>query len=217
MKKLFVILFALICCITTACAEVVGVTPEGKYIVAHQADNGQLLYCISFVAEPTVRRDDVNFDGVEDIVFCVSVGAGFELYEFFVWDGERYVLAMHPCTDDYSIEGPICNYELYPEYGLVYAYVNIGENGNHFVKYLMRWEGTDLVLFRRAEGAIYTWHGEEDGVPVSRQYADRVEVDVRDYSHDRWGSCVYGEIIPLNEMDEDVHKRVDEALWQGLK
>lgn len=216
MKKLFVICFVLLCCMTAACAEVVGVTPEGKYIVAHQADNGQMLYCISFTAEPVIYQQDVNFDGHEDIVFSVN-GGEIDLCEFFVWDGAQYVLAMHPCTNDYSLKGPICNYELYPELGLVYAYVNAGENGNHFIKYLMRWEGTDLVLLRRAEGKLYSDYDEKDGAHIVRQYWDRVDVDVRDYAQDQWGSILYSRVLSLEEMNENVHKQVDEALWQGIK
>lgn len=216
MKKLLVILFALLCCMTAACAEVVGVTPEGKYIVAYQADNGQMLYCISCVPEPVVERQDVNFDGQEDIVFSIN-GETLKLYEFFVWDGAQYVLAMHPCTNDYSLKGPVCNYALYPEYGLVYAYVNIGENGNHFIKYLMRWEGTDLVLLRRAEGKFYSDYDEKDGAHIVRQYWDQVQIDVRDYTQDPWGSVLYSRILSLNEMNEEAHKQVDEALWQGVK
>ena len=216
MKKLFVILFVLLCCVTAACAEVVGVTPEGKYIVAYQADNGQMLYCISCVPEPVVERQDVNFDGQEDIVFSIN-GETLKLYEFFVWDGAQYVLAMHPCTNDYSLKGPICNYALYPEYGLVYAYVNIGENGNHFIKYLMRWEGTDLVLLRRAEGKFYSDYDEKDGAHIVRQYWDQVQIDVRDYTQDPWGSVLYSRILSLNEMNDEAHKQVDEALWQGVK
>lgn len=217
MKKLFVILFVLIGSIGAAFAEVVGVTPEGRHIVAHEADNGQMLYCISWVEEPRVLREDVNFDGVEDYVFSIGGGADNYLCEFFVWDGAKYVLTMHPCTDDYSIKGPICNYELYPEYGLVYAYVNIGENGNHFVKYLMRWEGTDLVLLRRADGRFYSSYDEEDDAHIVRQYWERVEVDVRDYARDQWGSVLYSRVLSLEEMNEDVHNQVDDALWQGIK
>ena len=216
MKKLFVILFALLCCMTAACAEFVGVTPEGKYIVAYQADNGQMLYCISCVPEPVVERQDVNFDGQEDIVFSIN-GETLKLYEFFVWDGAQYVLAMHPCTNDYSLKGPVCNYALYPEYGLVYAYVNIGENGNHFIKYLMRWEGTDLVLLRRAEGKFHSDYDEKEGAHIVRQYWDQVQIDVRDYAQDPWGSVLYSRILSLNEMNDEVHKQVDEALWQGVK
>ena len=216
MKKLFVILFVLLCCVTAACAEVVGVTPEGKYIVAYQADNGQMLYCISCVPEPVVERQDVNFDGQEDIVFSIN-GETLKLYEFFIWDGAQYVLAMHPCTNDYSLKGPVCNYALYPEYGLVYAYVNIGENGNHFIKYLMRWDGTDLVLLRRAEGKFYSDYDEKDGAHIVRQYWDQVQIDVRDYTQDPWGSVLYSRILSLNEMNDEAHKQVDEALWQGVK
>lgn len=216
MKKLFVILFALLCCMTAASAEVVGVTPEGKYIVAYPADNGQMLYCISCVPEPVVERQDVNFDGQEDIVFSIN-GETLKLYEFFVRDGGQYVLAMHPCMTDYRIKGPIPEYALVPEQKLIYACVNAGENGNHFIKYLMCWEGTDLVLLRRAESVIYESLNEEDGIPVSRQYWDRVQIDVRDYSQDQWGSVLYSQVLMLDEMNEDVHKQVDEALWQGIK
>lgn len=217
MKKLFAILFALILCTAAANAEVVGVTPEGKYIVSHPADNGQMLYCISFVEEPKIQRADVNFDGADDYVFTVGGGADFTLHEFFVWDGDKYVLAMHPCATDVRIKGPISNYELYPELGLVYACVNAGENGAHFIKYLMKWEGADLMLLRRAEGAVYTWHGEENGVPVSRQYGDMVHIDVRDYAQDDLGAVLYDEVLPLSEMNGEKHQQIDDVLWQGVE
>ena len=217
MKKLFEILIALILCTAVSIAEVVGVTPEGKYIVSHPADNGQMLYCISFVEEPQIQRADVNFDGADDYVFTVGGGADFTLYEFFVWDGDKYVLAMHPCTTDVRIKGPISNYELYPELGLVYACVNAGENGAHFIKYLLRWEGTNLMLLRRAEGAVYTWHGEENGIPVSRQYGDMVHIDVRDYAQDDWGAVLYDEVLPLSEMNGEKHQQIDDVLWQGVE
>jgi len=124
---------------------------------------------------------------------------------------------MHPCTTDYRIKGPISNYALYPEPGLVYAYVDLGENGAHFIKYLMRWEGTDLVLLRRAEANVHTWHGLEDGIPVTRQYGDQVQIDVRDYSRDPWGSVIYDEVLPLDRMTKEKHRQIDDALWQGLK
>ena len=217
MKKLLLILLVLIGCIAEASAEIVGVTPKGEYIHSFPADNGQTLYFFSYEDEPCVFREDVNFDGSADIVVRVGAGARFELFEFFVWEGERYVLAMHPCTTDYRIKGPISDYELYPEQGLVYAYVNTGENGNHFIKYLMRWEGTDLALLRRAESAVYESHDLEDGIPVNRQYWDQAEINVADYSHDQWGSILYTRIIPLSEMNEAIHREIDEALWQGLK
>ena len=216
MKKLLIILFVMICCVSAASAEVVGVTPYGKYIVAYQADNGQMLYCISCVEETEILRKDVNFDGVEDYVFSIN-GTNLELYEFFVWDGAQYVLAMHPCTTDHTLKGPIPQYELYPELGMVCACVDLGENGAHFIKYLMRWEGTDLVLLRRVEANVYTWHGLEEGIPVSRQYEDQVQIDVRDYSQDEWGSVLYDEVLPLHKMTKEKHRQIEEAFWQGLK
>ena len=217
MKKLLIILFVMICCVSAASAEIVGVTPEGKYIHTYPAENGQTLYFFSYEDEPYVFREDVNFDGVKDIVVRVGAGARFELYEFFVWDGAQYVLAMHPCTTDHTLKGPIPQYELYPEQGLVCACVDLGENGAHFIKYLMRWEGTDLVLLRRVEANVYTWHGLEEGIPVSRQYEDQVQIDVRDYSQDEWGSVLYDEVLPLHKMTKEKHRQIEEALWQGLK
>lgn len=217
MKKLLNILLALGCCIAAASAEVVGVTPEGEYIVAYPADNGQMLYCISFVETPKILREDVNFDGAEDYVFSVGGGADFTLSEFFVWTGEEYVLAMHPCTTDHRIKGPISDYALYPELGLVYACVEVGENGAHFIKYLMRWEGTDLSLLRRAESAVYESHDLEDDIPVSRQYEDMVQIDVRDYSQDEWGAVLFDEVLPLAEMTKEKLQQIDDALWQGIE
>ena len=217
MKKLLVILFVLSCCVSAASAEIVGMTPEGKYIHTYPAENGQTLYFFSYEDEPYVFREDVNFDGAEDIVVRVGAGARFALHEFFVWDGAQYVLAMHPCTKDHTLAGPIPEYELHPELGLVYACVDLGENGAHFIKYLMRWEGTDLVLLRRAEANVYTWHGLEEDIPVSRQYGDQVQIDVRDHSRDPWGSVLYDEVLPLDKMTQEKHRQIDDALWQGIQ
>ena len=73
------------------------------------------------------------------------------------------------------------------------------------------------MLLRRAEGKFYSDYDEKDGAHIVRQYWDQVQIDVRDYTQDPWGSVLYSRILSLNEMNDEAHKQVDEALWQGVK
>ena len=79
----------------SAGAEIVGRTAEGDFIHRYLASNGQELFFVSMEREPPVNREDVNGDGVDDLVVYTAIGASNYFVEFFVWDGEKYVMAQH--------------------------------------------------------------------------------------------------------------------------
>ena len=94
MKKYLAILL-LLCLLLPAQAEIVGKTSNGEHIHAYTADNGQTIYFTALEPDPFITRQDVNFDGQEDLLVCVSAGASNGYFEFFVREDERYVQSSH--------------------------------------------------------------------------------------------------------------------------
>ena len=73
-------------------AEIVGQTTENEYIHRLIADNGQELCFVSGEKDPCLSYTDVNFDGINDAVILTQRGASNFVYQFFISDGEQYVL-----------------------------------------------------------------------------------------------------------------------------
>lgn len=208
MKKVLSVLL-LLCLLLPAQAEIVGRTSEGELIHTYTADNGQLIYFTALEDAPFIEKADVNFDGLEDLVVCVSAGASNGFFEFFVFDGENYVQAMHD-----GIGYGICNYQLYPEKGLVLSHANNGFAGALYEACLFKWEGTDLKLIRRAVSDLdseYIWY--DDGYAL-RSYDNRLRVTVGMYNASGEWEIVLEERVSL--ADESWYEREEKALWQGL-
>lgn len=69
----------------------------GGAIYRYTAPDGQEIYLVADERqEPVLHREDVNFDGVEDVVALTRLGASNAFYDFFVWDGRQYVYATPP-------------------------------------------------------------------------------------------------------------------------
>lgn len=208
MKKV-VSLLLLLCMVLPAQAEIVGRTSAGENIHAYMADNGQLIYFTALEDAPFIEKADVNFDGLEDLVVCVSAGASNGFFEFFVFDGENYVQANHD-----GIGYGICNYQLYPEKGLVLSHANNGFAGALHEACLFKWEGTDLKMIRRAVSDLdseYVWY--DDGYAL-RSYDNRLHVTVGMYNASGEWETVLEECVSL--ADESWYEREEKALWQGL-
>ena len=73
-------------------AEIIGQTTENEYIHRLIADNGQELCFVSGEKDPCLSYTDVNFDGINDVVILTQRGASNFVYQFFISDGEQYVL-----------------------------------------------------------------------------------------------------------------------------
>lgn len=209
MKKGCMILL-LLCLLLPARAEIVGKTSAGEYIHTYVTEQGRRIYFTALEEEPYIQRADVNFDGAEDIAVVVSLGASNYYSEFFVWDGEKYVQAAHEGMD-YGL----CNYQLYPEKGLVLSQANNGFAGALHEMCLFRWEGTELKLIRRAvaeQESEYIWY--DDGYAL-RSCDNRLRVTVRAYNAQtgEWEMSM-DECVSLQ--DENWYAREEAALWQGL-
>ena len=197
----------------------VGQTHEGDFIYSWPAPNGQTLF-FTGLEDPSIKFEDVNFDGHDDVVVFIIRGASNFFTEFFVWDDGQYVYAQHP-----GLEYGICNYQLYPEYGVVHSGANNGYAGALHEDVLMRWEGNKLRVIRRAVSDHETATAdlpEHEGY-VTTTYLQKLRVRVWDYASGVYeGELVYETVFDLDELnDDDGYRRLfageQEALWKGIK
>lgn len=218
MKRLLMILLALLLLTSAALAEttVLGRMPDHEYIHQYNAPNGQLLWFTAIEKNPHIKLEDVNFDGCEDVVIVVAMGASNAFAEFFLYDAQAdmYVLATHPGQD----EG-MCNYGLYPELRLVESFVNIGRAGAEHEYRLYRWEGTELECIRTAQSEIKRESTFENGIHTDVYYYDILHMTVRDHTLGDWDDALVWE--KTLTIEEDAYRAAHEeemaALWQGLK
>lgn len=125
--------------------KIVGTTGDGDFIHVFEADNRQNLYFTAMEEYPYILREDVNFDGMNDYVVHVTLGASNFFSEFFVRQGDNYVRAEHP-----GIDYGVCNYSLIPERGYVVSRANNGSAGALHETCIFQWNGTKLHLVRQA-------------------------------------------------------------------
>ncbi len=197
----------------------VGESYNGDFIYSWIAPNGQTLY-FTALEDPMIKFEDVNFDGCEDVVIFISMGASNFFTEFFVWDDGQYVYARHP-----GLEYGICNYYLYPEYGIVHSDAQNGSAGAEHEDVLLRWEGNELRVIRRAvseNARETTWFADGGGYTVHTDFQN-LHVQVTDYTTDvSEGEVIYETIISLQSLeDAETYSRLfageQEALWRGIK
>lgn len=200
----------------SAATEILATTADGQYIHRYTAPGGQALYFTAVEEEPFIAFQDVNFDGMTDIVAYVSLGASNAYTELFVYaPGEdAYVRAAHP-----GIDYGLSNIELYPEYGIVASKAVNGYAGALFEHCLFRWEGTNLVLVRRAVSEELTETALTDGILTTTLWTDVLRVRVHDYVTDEpGGTLTYDSTFLLEDSAyRDLFTDADEALWEGIR
>ncbi len=197
---------------TGSCIKV-GETRDEGVIYCYTAPNGQLIYFDGDEQTPEITQEDVNFDGYSDLVITTTFGASNYFCEFFVFDGSQYVRVAHP-----FMEYGFCNYRLYPQQRMVGSHANNGYAGALHEDILLRWEGTQLKMVRRAVAdttAEDEYYGDRF---VSTSYAERVTVTIRDYISNVYdGTVIFEETLELDAMDSSFFEREAAALWQGLR
>ena len=215
MKRITTVLLALLLAASSARAEIVGRAGD-DYIHQWMAPNGQALYFVSPEEEPYVHMEDVNFDGVEDVVASTIRGASNFGAEFFVWDGRAYVPVTHSGTDT------LVNYTLYPELGLVET--NIQESWALHTKQLWRWHGTALELVRTASRDEMSAMTVEDRVVTTVTDGNLVRLRVWDSLNRSRENGVTGstllmdQLVSLENMEAllAAEKEEDRVFWEGL-
>lgn len=213
MKKFAGCLMMTLLLAATAYAEPVGRTQDG-YIHRYTAQNGQELYYVSQVEDPLVLMEDVNFDGVEDIVVPTVQGTTNAYYEFFVWDGARYVLASLP-TD----EAGLPNYVLYPEKGLILATSNNGSAGLLHETTLYCWEGATLLEVRRAVSEHPEGFSSEGEIITQTTDMSKLKMTVTEPGEEGEAVVLWEETMDMQDAPENESawlQEEEEVLWNGL-
>jgi len=207
MRRVFILCFALLMVFSAACAEMVGVTPEDGRIFAYLADNGQTLYFTGTAFdEPLIQKQDVNFDGVEDLLICTHHGASNGFFQVFVRTEDGYV---NPGVE-------LVNAQFFPEDQLVMTFSQNGWAGALHEQALYRWEGTKLVLLRSATGvekteATFT----EDGWTLFTSNRE-LTLKVQDHA-DPAAPQVLFQAEVLLENAESALRAEEAAFWEGLR
>ena len=194
--------------------QIVGRTSEGEHIHQLMADNGQALYFTALEPEPFVKKEDVNFDGVPDIVVCVSSGASNGHFEFFVNDNGTYVQAAHD-----GMDAGLANYQLYPEQGAVLSQATAGHAGALHVWHLFRWQGTDLKMISSSVSDELSESTFTDTAWTQTVYSGLYEVTVMHYGENVWDwEVVLQKVVTEDDMIAgDIFEEERIALWQGLQ
>ena len=217
MKRLLPLLTALLLLCPAARAEIVG-RAGNDYIHQWTAPSGQPLYFVSAEQEPYVRMEDVNFDGMEDVVATTLLGARNFGAVFFVWDGEAYVPVTLPG------EEVLMNYTLHPQLGLVETLVSEGPGGVMSTRKIWRWKGTELELMRTASGSEVTEMTVEGDIVTTATDRSLVRLRVWDNLTSMEANGVIGPALlmdmTIDFSDEDtLHaatQAMDEFIWDGL-
>ena len=191
---------------------------EKGYIHRCIAPNGQDLYFNAVAEEPFFKFEDVNFDGLMDIVIITGRWAKCDTALFYVHDDEEgYVLVQETAQG----EG-LMNYVLYPESGLVGTYIANGHAGLLHAANLYRWEGKQLRQIRSAVSDEWSESVFDGDTYTQIIHGDILHVKVLDHAAGNDGSVLYERIIPMDQVweGEDYQRIYDEemaALWQGLR
>lgn len=210
MKRFFSMMLALLLLTGSARAEIVGQAGD-DYIHQWIAPNGQALYFVSAEMEPFVHMEDVNFDGVEDVVAMTVAGASNYGAEFFVWDDGQYVPAIHFGVD------ALVNYTLHPEVGLVETYVQEGWAGVLHTRRLWRWEGYNLVQVAIAYSDVLSTMTEGDNLVTEVTDYSKVRLRVRDTSSSI-DTLLMDVTVPVDD-EQAVTAALEEerrVLWEDL-
>ena len=203
--------------------EVLTETEDGA-IYRYTAPNGQAIYFNSDSAEededavtrvPVVRMEDVNFDGVDDLVVITAIGASNDFSELYLWNGEKYVYVSH-----YGTTGGLANLTLDAARGYVISNANNGYAGLLHETAIYRWVGTELQLVRKLVADTKSeWVQLDDGRSGVLYDSETIVAAIRDYQTDTLeGELVWQKECSLADADSgpDFDQEMNEALWDGL-
>ncbi len=192
----------------------------GGAIYRYTAPDGQEIYLVADERqEPVLHREDVNFDGVEDVVALTRLGASNAFYDFFVWDGQQYVYA----TPDGLSGSGLANYSLDAEKGYMLSHANNGLAGLECEVGIYRWEGLELKPVRVLKAETRSqWQDSPDGsYSFAIVYDNRIlRATVTDYPDGVYeGRVIWEKEFELEAEDFDgaeVWEEMRGALTAGL-
>lgn len=181
-------------------AQVVGQIPNGDCIHRVETADGQALYYVAGEGtEEEMTEEDVNFDGVPDLVVLLGQGVSNTRQMFFVRTESGYVPVMQQGED----ANGVWNYSLDTERQLVVSDANNGLAGALRDKVLYRWEGTVLVPVRRA---VSNYAAPEDPSDSTLIFS------VVDAS----GNVLWTKTMQTENITADFFDEWDSALYSGM-
>ena len=192
--------------------RVVGVSGD-EFIWRFQEDNGQIIYFTSREADPFIQYQDINFDGIDDLVFLTATGAGNTYYTFFVNLNGKYerVFLMGHEND------AACNFQLHPDQQLLSVSVHHGAAGALCEKVLFRWAGTNLLPVRRMVSEEYTETTHDEQTTTTVTHHDQVHVSFYHFEESTFAGDVYAkQNLSLYDVNEETLTQWDAILWQDL-
>ena len=195
---------------------VLGVSADGWYIHECIAPNGQRIVFTAMDDWVDLSYEDVNFDGIQDIVAFTVMGASNASAEFFVYEpyGGAYVRAETKGADN-----RLCNYQLLPQQGLVVTWTNYGHAGATHEYCIYRWVGTELELLRSAESDMLTEESSTATAYTETTYTDIYHIVVRDFTWGGYDDAIIWEATVSREEYEtlDIYTEEMNILWQGIR
>ena len=212
MKKALTFLLAALLCLLSAqgaLAETELLARTGMYndlnVYRLTAPNGQQLYFTSYdeAENYPVEFRDVNFDGTDDLVVTVALGASNSWHQFFIWNGSEYEHVSWNCGDETGLP----NLSLFPEQGLVLTYCNFGSAGLENTLHLYRWDGAQLLVVRYASTATA-----ESGAILLRVF----EADYADGEREDRLLFEQEYSVADSQAAETLLAKEKELLWDGI-
>lgn len=210
---LFVLLFTITAqALEIECLQTNALGAESEHsIMKAMLDNGQTIYYLSREEDGPGKMEDVNFDGHDDFVPIISLGASNFFCAFFPYNPQSG--QYEPL---YGFDQGFCNYTLDPDRGYVISSVNDGYQYGETK--IFRWQGDTLVLLRSAKSAtVHTVEYREDGCTEQWDFT-HYEMIVYDHTKDEQSDpIIYQQTYPNDDPQFEEHQRLlNDALWNGI-
>jgi len=209
---LIVMISAVASAVEVVCVQNGALGGDFEYsIMKATLDNGQILYYLSQEEYGAYQMEDVNFDGHDDFVPTIVMGARNFFSVFYL-----YNLETGQYEPVYTEDQGFCNYILFPEKGYFISSVSDGYRDGETKIYA--WEGNTPVLLRSATvGSLHTVEF-EDAAMIERWDFGRYEMVIRDYTKETDSEqIIYQQVYAEDDPQVEEHlAMLDTKLWEGM-
>lgn len=184
---------------------------DANNVMRATLDNGQVIYYLSMDSDARGSMVDVNFDGHDDFVPVVSMGARNASFLFYLYNPQT-----SQYEPVYTTRGKLVNYEL--DAARQYVISDMQDGYLYGEKIIYKWEGSELVPVRSATRD--TIHTTEYGESSVTESWDSTQYEAIVWDHSNGGqepSKLYHETYPQDDpLYQEHYDALMEALWAGL-
>ena len=179
-----------------------------------QMDNGQTLYLSGDQEEALYHKmEDVNFDGIDDLVTFPTLGASNFFADFYVYEPETRQYVHAPVRG-----GQICNYTLDAQRRLVISDMNDGARDGE--KWIYAWKEGRLSPVRSMIVKTYEEAAFEGHFFTQTTDFSRYTIEIRDYTQGvEGGATLLKQVYSGDDTGEEDARRIQAAenlLMEGL-